>query len=259
MFERRTFRGGLAVLVPTHLEGAGFLVAFSERTGGISADAFASLNLGLRAGDAIGNARENRRLLCAALGIGSFAVGRQVHGARFARVGPKRAGSGFTDPATAFAATDILTTASAGVPVGILTADCVPVALADPRAGRLAVVHAGWRGVAAGVIGAALGLFPDPARVMAAVGPSIGSDHYEVGADVAGLVGSASERGPIVRGRGPQLWLDLPGTVVRILEERGVRSVEADGDCTACRPDRFFSYRRDGVTGRQGVVAVRLE
>jgi YfiH family protein len=249
---------GLVALVPLSLEGAGFFVAFTERAGGVSSGPFESLNLGLRAGDDIENARENRRRLCRTFGLNGFAVGRQVHGTRCARVGIKRAGSGFTDPATAFPATDVLTTTAPGVGVGVLTADCVPVALADPGSGRLAVVHAGWRGIAAGVMTESIRLFPDPRRILAAVGPAIGPDHYEVGRDVAAVVGGATESGAVVRGRGSRVRLDLPGTVAKILRECGVASIEEAADCTACHPDRFFSYRRDGSTGRQGVFGARL-
>ena len=260
MLERRAFAGGVAAIVSSRLEEAGFMTGFAERTGGCSDGPFASLNLGLKAGDHIDNARDNRRRLCSAIGVRAFAVGRQVHGTRVARVGTRHAGSGFTDPAGAFPETDVLTAHASGVAIGVLTADCVPVALAEPRSGRLVVAHAGWRGVAAGVVAVAVGLFGDPSRVLAGVGPSIGPDHYEVGEDVARAVGAAAEGGAIVRGLGPRVQLDLPGTVVRILRERGVRSnhIEHDGSCTACEPERFFSYRRDGLTGRQGLVAFRL-
>ena len=142
MLDRR-IHDGIAVLVSKRLESDGFLVAFTERTGGVSTGRFAALNLGLRTGEDPAAALANRRQLCDALGIAPFACVRQVHGARIARVGPKRAGAGFEDPKNAVDDADAMITTSRGVPMAVLTADCVPIAIADPSRGRLAVVHAG--------------------------------------------------------------------------------------------------------------------
>jgi purine-nucleoside/S-methyl-5'-thioadenosine phosphorylase / adenosine deaminase len=101
-------------------------------------------------------------------------------------------------------------------------------------------------------------VFSDPARVLAAVGPAVGVDHYEVGDEVVGAVDTATRGSVVVRRGGPRPHLDLPGTIVRTLEARGVASVEWSEDCTACQPDRFFSHRRDGPTGRQGLIAAKL-
>jgi len=111
--------------------------------------------------------------------------------------------------------------------------------------------------VAAGMVQAAIGEFPDPDRVEAVVGPAIGPDHYEVGDDVASAVGAGSEGGAITHRAGSRLLLDLPGTVARSLRNLGVSHVAEARECTACQPERFFSHRRDGSTGRQGLVAVR--
>src|SRR6266511_2399018 len=138
-----------------------------------------------------------------------------------------------------------------------LESDGFLVALADPAAGQLAVVHAGWRGVAQGVLRSALGCFPNPSEVRAAVGPAIGPDHYEVGPDVAAAVSAGNPGGAVTTRSGSRLLLNLPATVTRILAALGVRSVEWEEVCTACEPDRFLSHRRDGVTGRQAVVAIR--
>jgi copper oxidase (laccase) domain-containing protein len=92
----------------------------------------------------------------------------------------------------------------------------------------------------------------------AAVGPAIGVDHYEVGADVAFAVSAASPDGAVTRKEGGRLHLDLPGTTVRILKAAGVTRIDRAEECTACLPERFYSYRRDGETGRQALVGVRL-
>jgi purine-nucleoside/S-methyl-5'-thioadenosine phosphorylase / adenosine deaminase len=120
------------------------------------------------------------------------------------------------------------------------------------------VVHAGWRGVAAGVIRAAVAAFSQPSGVLAAVGPAIGPDHYPVGKDVAAAVGAASTRGAVAEGNGDRALLDLPGTIHRLLVEAGVTRVESAALCTACHSDRFFSHRRDSSTGRQALIGARL-
>jgi YfiH family protein len=131
------------------------------------------------------------------------------------------------------------------------------VAVADRDRGRVAVIHAGWRGIVAGIVPAALESFVAPAELVAVIGPAIGPDHYEVGKDVAGAVSGAAPSAAMVEHRRGRTFVDLAGTVAGILEERGVDVIERAEMCTACEPDRFFSYRRDGETGRQALIAMR--
>ena len=250
--------GGVAALVAAEFEAAGFTVSFTERSGGVSGGVFQSLNLGLRSGDDPELVKVNRQRLCASVGVEEFACGKQVHGTRIERIDRGSSGSGYLDPAGALTATDGLVTDEPGVALAVLTADCVPVALADPIAGRLAVVHAGWKGIAAGIVSEAVALFDHPTETIAAIGPAIGPDHYEVGDDVARAVGAACPTGAVIRREGTRLLLDLSASIASILEEAGVRSIARTRRCTACETDRYYSYRRDGVTGRQGVVAVRV-
>jgi hypothetical protein len=257
MLDRRT-EGGVTFLTSKRLESDGFLVACTERTGGASAGRFASLNLGLRSGDDVDAVVENRGRVIAALDVEPFACVRQKHGARIVRAGPARKGAGFLDPDEALGDADGIVTTSKGVAIAVLAADCVPVALADPGTGRLSVVHAGWRGVAAGILRGALQAFASPGDVRAVIGPAIGPDHYEVGEDVALAVSAATERGAVTSKVGSSLRLDLPATVARILREAGVTKVEKADECTACLPKRFYSHRRDGEGGgRQAMIAVR--
>jgi YfiH family protein len=258
MLERRAFPGGLAALVSPEMESAGFLVAFTERSGGVSRGVFTSLNLGLGSGDDTEAVVKNRGIVRDALGLQALAFARQVHGSTIAPVGPERVGAGFSDPGNAVPDADGMTTASSGVALAVLTADCVPVALADPEAGRVAVVHAGWRGVAAGVVSAALRRFSHPARLLAAIGPAVGEDHYEVGEDVVAAVSTGTEAAVVAR-RDGSIHLDLPGTVAAVIRNHGVRRIERAEECTACESERFFSYRRDGRSGRQAVIASRLD
>jgi YfiH family protein len=256
--ERRILDQGVAAVVSSRAEADGFLVAFTERSGGVSRGDFSSLNLGLETGDDAHRVAQNRQRVCAALGIDTFATAKQPHGATVRQVGPRRTGAGFADPAHSVPDADGLVTSSRNVPLAVLVADCVPLALVEPGRGAFAVVHAGWRGVAAGIIPAALARFGDPAEVRATIGPAIGPDHYEVGEDVALAVTAASPAGARTRRANSRVRLDLPGTVTLILKDLGVRSIEWAEECTACQKDRFYSYRRDGRTGRQALIARRL-
>jgi YfiH family protein len=254
-FERRPLaRGGFAI-VATRLERAGFLAAFTERGGGASAGPFESLNLSQMVGDDPGAIAANRRLVVTGLELpGPFSLPEQVHGTGVARVESSDAGAGFDDPGGRTPGADALVTGSAGVPVAVLTADCLPVALASPATGLVAAVHAGWRGLAAGILAEAVSRFDDPGDVLAAVGPAIGPDHYEVGGEVVEAIG---DEGTFER-RDGRTFLDLASTAEAFLRSMGVGSVDVARVCTACEPGRFFSHRRDGgSTGRQALVAVR--
>ena len=236
---------GITALVPERLRGDGFLVAFTERTGGASGGRFASLNLGFGSGDDRTRVEENRHLLTNALAVDRFATVRQLHGATIVP-----AGSG-----DAVGEGDGMVTDSADVALVVLAADCLPLALADPATGRLAVVHAGWRGMAAGILDKAAGLFEERRAVLAAIGPAICADHYEVGRDVADAVSSRVDGGGA---RAARPHLDLAATAARRLRELGVTRIESAETCTACEEARFYSHRRDGgVTGRQALFAVR--
>jgi YfiH family protein len=258
VLERRTLPQGPTALVSTALEDAGFLAAFTERTGGVSDGPFRSLNLGLATEDSPERVFDNRRRVTTGFGLDQVAALRQVHGSTVVHVEAGPAWHGFDGRGREVPRGDALATASADLGLVVLTADCVPVVMADPVTGLFAVVHAGWRGVAAGVLKQAIATFPQPGRVHAAVGPAIGPDHYEVGEEVVAAVGSASEGGAIRGRQAPRPYLDLPGTVAQIVSELGVRHIERSEECTACLPDRFFSYRRDGPTGRQALIAARL-
>ncbi len=258
MLDRRTLGHGVTALVSTGLEEAGFLAAFTERTGGVSCGPFGSLNLSFSGGDPPDRVVENRRRACRALGIERFASGQQVHGSTVRMVGRSESGAGFDHPPAALPSTDALATLVQGVALAVLVADCVPIALASPAEGRLAVVHAGWRGIAAGIVTSAVSMFHRPQDVIGAIGPAVGPDHYEVGPEVAASVAAATEGRAVVQGAGETLRLDLVATVAEILRGCGVRRIETAEECTACRPYRFYSFRGEGITGRQALVAVRM-
>jgi purine-nucleoside/S-methyl-5'-thioadenosine phosphorylase / adenosine deaminase len=216
-------------------------VVFSTRTGGVSGGAYTSLNLGLLSGDDRELVQENRRRLYEVAGAHPEHVSwpRQVHGAAVVRAGSRGEEA------------DAIWTDEAHEPVMVVTADCVPVALVriGGRPG-VALAHVGWRGLLAGVVGAAVDAL-DGRLVAAAIGPGIGPCCYDVGEDVADPIRAAFGAGPVRDGR-----LDLPGAVGRALVNAGCVRVDRIGDCTSCHPERYFSHRRDdGLTGRQGAIA----
>lgn len=217
-------------------------VFFSTRLGGTSEGSYSSLNLGLSSGDDRERVEENRRRLYAATGAHPEGVAwhRQVHGARVARA------SALAEEA------DGIWTDEPERAVMVVTADCVPVAVARLDGGRpaVALAHVGWRGLLAGVVAATVQAIGGE-LVAASVGPGIGPCCYDVKAEVADLVEASFGLGLVRKGK-----LDLPGAVERALGAAGCTRVDRLDECTACNTDRFFSHRRDeGVTGRQGAIA----
>ncbi len=145
----------------------------------------------------------------------------------------------------------------------VRVADCVPVLLADRESGRVAAVHAGWRGVVSGVVPAALAaLRARPSSALAAIGPSIGACCFEVGEEVSDqLTGAVPSPGIETRREGTKAWIDLTAAVRAQLEACGVpaAAIERVGRCTRCDAASYESYRRDGAaSGRMiGVVVAR--
>jgi YfiH family protein len=232
---------------------AGVRVSFTCRHGGVSSGAFASLNLGALTADDAANVAENRRRAVAgAGGDGETAtMAWQVHGTDIREVTDLPSLGRFLQPgAEPFPKSDGLVTSSRGRALTLLTADCLPVAIASADGRRLALLHAGWRGIEAGVIEA--GVAAVGSEAVAAIGPGAGPCCYEVGEDVAGpLTRRFGE--DVVRDGRADLWL----CAERALRTSGVEQVAVAGECTICSEDRYFSHRRDhGVTGRQGVVGL---
>jgi polyphenol oxidase len=232
----------------------GVSVAFTGRDGGVSEGAFASLNLGALTADEPHRVAENRRRAVAAIGVdgATATMAWQVHGADLREVVEEPAPGRFLEPgAEPFPKSDGLVTSLAGRALTLLTADCLPVAIAAADGSRLALLHAGWRGLEAGIVERGVEAVGLPA--MAAVGPGAGPCCYEVGEDVAAPLAARFGRN-VIRGGRADLWL----CAERALHSAGVDQVAVAGECTICHPERYFSHRRDrGVTGRQGVVGVR--
>jgi YfiH family protein len=217
----------------------GARAAFSTRLGGVSEPPFDRLNLGLLTDDAEEAVVENRRRLAKALGFEpeQLRFARQVHGQRLIDHRVEHPGG--------LVEADGHLVAEPGLAPLVFVADCLPVALTGP--GGVAMVHAGWRGLAGGIL--AKGAEAVEARA-AAIGPGIGPCCYEVGDEVSSAFVGLGEG--IARGR----MLDLPEIARRLLAKAGVDRVESAGLCTSCVEELFFSHRRDnGRTGRQAGVA----
>jgi YfiH family protein len=224
----------------------GARAVFSTRLGGTSAAPFDSLNLGILTGDEAGAVVANRRRLADALGLeaGSIAIGRQVHGAELAVHEAAQSPSPYAQPGSPIPEVDGHVSAS-GLPQLVFVADCLPVALAGP--GGVAMLHCGWRGLAAGIAGRGAQAV---SATHAAIGPGIGPCCYEVGDEVLAEFEALGEG--VAHGR----KLDLAEVARRLLTGAGVERVEAAGLCTSCEAGLFFSHRRDrGRTGRQAGLA----
>ena len=249
------------------LDAAGFMHAFSTRIGGVSAQPFDTLNLQSpqanarvpqgEVRDSNDALRENHARFYAASGIGreaTVADVSQVHSCSVARA---------NDALQSRVPADAVTSARGGCAVLIRIADCVPILIGDPRTGAVAAVHAGWRGVVAGVVPAAFAalreLRVDPRSCVAAIGPCISAKHFEIGPEVADELAHADLAACVIAPgvHGPKHHADLVLAVRTQLERCGVApaNIDAEPPCTYADRARFFSYRRDGArSGRLAAI-----
>jgi len=225
---------------------------WTSRTGGNSLAPFDSLNLGEHCDDDPARVAANRRRLSEWLAAGGQARHeldpepkwlRQVHGTRVVHLDEWQPGI----------EADAAWTDRPGRIAAILTADCLPILIADVRGRCIAAVHAGWRGLAAGVIEQTLASLPvRPDELMAWIGPAIRQSNYEVGDEVREVF---AEHPAAFRRSGGKRWLaDLPAIASALMEARGLTRIVDSGLCTASDASRFFSHRRDGATGRMACL-----
>ena len=238
---------GLPLLRPDWAAGPEVRALSTLRAGGVSGGVFATLNLGDHVGDDPAHVRENRRLLREhALLPDEPRWLRQVHGCRVVDL----------DAEAPDLAADAALTRRAGVVCAILTADCLPVLLTDVRGRCVAAAHAGWRGLAAGVLEATIAAMAlPPADLLAWIGPGIGPRHFEVGAEVRdAFVGADADAIAHFVPHGAKFLADLPALARRRLVVSGVGRIASSDACTYADPQRFFSHRRDGRCGRHATL-----
>ena len=248
------------------LEGAkalrGFVHGFSTRIGGFSLPPYHSLNLGSSCGDNLADVEHNRRHFLNTIGCRDIPVQtlKQVHSTDIILIGADHSMPDTPIPG------DALVTDRRNLLVGIFTADCYPILLADRHRKVIAAVHAGWRGAAGGIVSRAIdamksGWGCQPASLIALIGAGIGPCCYQVGQEVyqsftdeqpEGRDWFRPDRRPNPR-LGPTWRLDLLAAITAQLRQCGLAEggIRALGECTACHPELYFSYRRDGAaTGR---------
>ena len=271
--ERRELGSSLVVLADDGLDRAvGLSIAFTERAGGASQGPFAGLNLGAHVGDDPDAVTANRRALIGAFGAGEAAVvmPNQVHGTRSVLVASSSEEALAQAKAEAAEGADAVLSTAPGVGALLCFADCVPVIVASPT-GAFAVIHGGWRGVVAGIAPMAArqlaeaeaaqgGAFSDAEEALAHynayVGPYIHGECFAVGEDVAARFVERFGAGCLPQ----EGHVDLGAALAQDLEGIGMRPerIADAGACTACAPDRFYSYRASGgTTGRHGAFAFR--
>jgi len=219
------------------------------RAGGVSEGPYASLNLAAHVGDRPAAVTTNRLLLREAAHLpGEPLWLEQVHGTGVLRHDGTACG-GRADASVAFVADRVC---------AVMTADCLPVVFADRTGTRVGVAHAGWRGLVGGVLQATIAALDIPAGDLHAwLGPAIGPEAFEVGPEVreAYLARVPGSEACFRRSDGGRHLADLYRLAVLVLEQAGVTGVHGGGWCTHRESERFFSFRRDGVTGRMATLA----
>jgi hypothetical protein len=231
-------------LVPDWSAPAHVRAFVTTRAGGVSKGDYASMNLGYGSGDDAGHVARNRAIVREKLPSEPRWM-KQVHGTHAVHI----------DRADDQPTADAAVTSHAGRVAVVLTADCMPLFLCDDSGTRVAVAHAGWRGMAAGLIESTVqAMQADPAHVMAWMGPAIGPDAFEVGREVREAfvaVDAAADRA--FRAHQPGKYMaDLYALARQRLARAGVERIHGGGFCTYHENERFFSYRRKRASGRMG-------
>ena len=260
-------KGALEYLISTEIATPH---CFSTRFGGVSEGYLSSLNLGIHRGDRYENCLQNYRILGDAVGFQpeDTVFSRQIHSDIVLRVGRSDRGRGLDD-SLQDVARDGMVTNETDVALTVFGADCTTILLHDPVKNAISAVHAGWRGTAAGILFRAVEKMTaefgsNPADIHAAIGPCIGRCCFETHRDVpdAMLAALGVDALPAIdalgmRGDGEKFRVDLKLLNATWLRRAGVHRIDVCADCTACRPDRFWSHRHTGDRrGSQAAIIV---
>ena len=220
-------------------------IAFTNRHGGVSNAPFNSLNLGGHVGDIVTDVFKNRALLKQKLNLPTDPFWlEQVHGTKvldLAQVDSNRADGSYSN--------------QAGKACVVMTADCLPILLCNKSGTEVAALHAGWRGLCDGIIEAGIARFLSPAsELIAYLGPAIGPDAFEVGAEVReAFISQMLQADEHFKTSGKKYFADIFGLATQRLYQIGVCDVYSAKECTVSNSN-YFSYRRDNQTGRQASI-----
>lgn len=238
-----------------------FTVLFTSRLGGISRAPYDEKNLAFHVGDRPQDVIENRRIVIEGLGVDpcKLTCGQQVHGQAVKVVGVEDVGMGALWYESAHPATDAMVTDLTDVPIAVFVADCVPIVMCDRGRGAAAVTHAGWKGTLADVTSSTLRTMEEaygtePSDVEVFIGPHIMSCCYDVGEALAERFANEISPNTVKDSR----FLDLQIANFINLARSGTHpsKIHTSEICTSCTSDRFFSYRKSKMTGRQAAIVL---
>lgn len=234
-------------IIPEQPLAPGVHIVSTSRIGGISDKQYASFNLGLHCGDTSEHVLANRELLVQALELPSEPCWlSQVHGTDILELNQAINSNPVADGAYTY---------GKNIVCAIMTADCLPLVLCDKNANQLMAIHAGWRGVANGIVEKAVALFDCPPDCIRAwSGPCIGPNAFEVGPEVIKLLGGNSSAYRVSENGAGRQYINLMALVRTRLADQGVIDYINIDQCTYADTQRFFSYRRDGQTGRMATL-----
>lgn len=229
---------------------------FTNRNGGVSVSPYGSFNLGDHVGDDPHAVAANRTRLADILGLDTIVYMEQIHSPNVTEVTAEILGAEMLGIDQPIETTDALVTTLRGVGLAVLTADCVPLLLSDETAGVIAAVHAGRMGARNGIVKRAIARMEQlgaiPAQIHALMGAAASGENYEVPADMAADVEKHLPDSRVATKQG-SCGVDIRRGLTRQLLSLGVRNIDADPRCTI-ESTEFFSYRREGTTGRQAGV-----
>ena len=241
--------GGISFIEPDWPAPVRVRALTTTRSGGISEAPWHSLNLGDHVGDNPAHVAENRQRLADSIGLPADRIAwiRQTHGTRVAR---------FPGPENPEA--DASVTSETGIACAILTADCLPVVFCNTEGTKIAAAHAGWRGLCNGILENTAKQIGTPENTLAWLGPAIGPDQFEVGPEVRKAFLAHNPQAAVAFKPSPNRPGHYLANLYQLARQRlnsaGITQIYGGTHCTVTESDRFYSYRRDGTTGRMATL-----